>query len=245
MNLPRLLSDSLLPGRAAWAARDGIWSVLPAGCGPAGYDRRGIAYDRIVGNALYNHLAWGASTARYRAFAARAVHSGTGPLLDAGSGSAVFTAESYARAGRPVVLVDRSLDMLAVARERLSRSAGGGPAADAVLLQADLLDLPFRPGAFGTVLSMGVLHLFEDTAVKALVRGLVALLAPAGGLFVTSLVAERTVGRWYLAMLHRAGEVATPRPVERLCSVLGAELGETMELDREGSMAYVVAQAAA
>ena len=70
-------------------------------------------------------------------------------------------------------------------------------------------------------------------------------LTPEGELYLTSLVAERMVGRWYLAMLHRAGEVATPRLMERLGSVFPAELAETMELDREGSMAYVVARAAA
>jgi SAM-dependent methyltransferase len=248
MNIPRLLRESLLPGRAARPAGDGIWSVLPeghgSGSGSARYDRRAAAYDRVVGSALYNRLAWGASAAHYRAFAARAVGAGFGPLLDAGSGSAVFTAAAYAHAGRPLVLVDRSLGMLAAARDRLARAAGGRPPAHVVLLQADLLDLPFRPGCFETVLSMGMLHLFKDAGAAALLRGLVANLTVGGGLFLTSLVAERAVGRCYLAMLHRAGEVATPRRVERLGSLLRAELGEAVECQREGSMAYVVAQAA-
>jgi SAM-dependent methyltransferase len=239
--VPRLLSDLLVPGREALPVADGVWSVLQGDRGPARYDRRAAAYDWVVGNAIYNRLAWGASTDRYRAFAARAVSSGAGPFLDAGSGSAVFTAESYARAERPVVLVDRSRNMLAVAGERLRRAAGGMLPAHIVLLQADVLDLPFRPGAFGTALSMGMLHLFADEDVLLLMRKLVAILSPESSLFLSSLVAERAIGRCYLALLHRAGEVATPRSFDRLSSMLAAELDGSAEFARDGSMAYIAA----
>ena len=37
----------------------------------------------------------GLNPAAYRAFAAEAVATGSGPLLDAGCGTAVFTADAY------------------------------------------------------------------------------------------------------------------------------------------------------
>jgi ubiquinone/menaquinone biosynthesis C-methylase UbiE len=242
MNAARLLNDLLLPNRKAFQAIDGVWSVIPGDCGPARYDHRAAAYDWIVGNAIYNRLAWGASTDGYRAFAARAIDSGAGPLLDAGCGSACFTAQAYAQNPRPFILVDRSLSMLSAARQRLSRAAGGLIPGHVALLQADVLDLPFRPNSFETVLTMGMLHLFEDRPLMAFLRSLTSLSIPDGKLFLTSLVANRTIGRCYLALLHRAGEVATPRSFEQLSELLRVGLGESIEFERQGSMTYAAAR---
>ena len=71
--------------------------------GEAPYDRRARIYDRLVGNALDNRLGWGTHPRRYAAFADEALASGTGPFLDAGCGSAVFTAAAHRpRAGASV-----------------------------------------------------------------------------------------------------------------------------------------------
>ena len=78
----------------------------------APYDRKAAVYDRVVGARAYNRVIWGTSTTAYRKFASEALASGTGPMLDAGCGSAVFTAGVYRRASRPLVLVDRSIGML-------------------------------------------------------------------------------------------------------------------------------------
>lgn len=240
MDLPPLLSDLLRPGREAFPVGDGIWSVIPNRTRSAHYDRRAIAYDWVVGSALYNRLAWGASTNRYRAFAARAVSSGSGPLLDAGCGSAASTAEAYVQSARPIVLVDRSLGMLELARHRLSQVAAGPLPMTILLLQADVLDLPFHSESFATVLSMGMLHLFDDQRAAALLTGLAGLAAPFAKLFLSSLVAERSVGRCYLALLHVAGEVAAPRSARRLNELLRTELGANLEYECDGSMGYVV-----
>ena len=144
-----------LPGRAAFldaaswlagivrsdatlrALGDGVWSALPAGAPSQPYDGRARLYDRLIGNGLYNRVAWGTSPASYASFAERAVRHGQGPVLDAGCGTLVSTAAAHARSGRPTVLVDLSADMLRAGRERLLALAGGAPR-HVVLLQADL-----------------------------------------------------------------------------------------------------------
>ncbi len=66
-------------------------------------------------------------------------------------------------------------------------------------------------------------------------RALRAQLAPGGALYVTSLVAETPVAARYLALLHRAGEVATPRRQADLLTFARAELGD-VTARRHGAM---------
>jgi ubiquinone/menaquinone biosynthesis C-methylase UbiE len=235
------LNDLLQPDASLRQVRSGIRSTLPMDVEGAPYDTRAAAYDRIVGSELNNRLMWGTSTTSYRAFADRALADGGGVLLDAGAGSAVFTAEAYVHAARPVILVDRSLGMLDAARDRIATKAGGTVPNHVTLLQADVTALPLRPNAIKTVLSMGMLHLFEDPV--GYVEELLPLLTSDGTLFATSLVAERTIGGQYLRLLHRAGEVAPPRTYEALQRSLTAELNGTVKMEREGSMAFLAVQA--
>lgn len=218
---------------------NGTFSALPDGAPPGSYDGRARLYDAIVGSRLYNRLLWGARIDSYQDFARRAVTEARGPVLDAGAGSAVFTAEAYATGDRPVVLVDLSLGMLGAARERISEVEGGYLPDRFVLIQADLFDLPFHEGAFSTVLSMGTMHLFEEA--PDLIRTLFDLVESGGELYLTTLVSDRAIGRQYLTLLHRTGEVATPRSFEEA----GALLEETVESSdieawREGNMAFFV-----
>ena len=233
MGLDELLARdrSLRPAGAA------VLSALPADDPGTPYDRRAAVYDRLVGSGAYNRLLWGTSPAAYAAFAASAVRAGEGPLLDAACGSAVFTAEVYRAADRPLVLVDRSLGMLARAAERFGGDDGARPA----LVQADLLALPFARGAFATVACHGSLHVFDDLA--GVLSALRAQLAPGGWVYASSLVAETAVGRRYLRLLHRAGEVAAPRREAEVLQAAGAELSD-VTLRRHGSLAVVTGRAA-
>lgn len=191
----------------------------------APYDRRAATYDRLVRSRTYNRLLWGTRPDDYEAFAAAAIAEDDGPLLDVGAGSAAATAPLHAASGRPTTLVDTSTAMLERAAERI-----GDGAAHVRYLQADALALPLD-GGFTTVMCMGCLHLFEDP--KRLLDALLAQAAAGGTVHVTALVAETTIGRRYLGVLHRAGEVATPRTADELASALGG-----IELDVRGSMAY-------
>jgi SAM-dependent methyltransferase len=235
-SVPNILNRVLSDGDSLRQVEPSLYSALPPDVKGAAYDTRAAAYDRVVGSEPYNRLLWGLPVARYHSFVDRALNDNSGPLLDAGAGSAVFTADAYVRADRPLLLVDRSRGMLNAARDRLANRAGGTVPRHVTLLQADLHTLSLRPESVDTILSMGMLHLFEDPVAH--VQHLVEWLAPDGTLFATSLVAERTIGRGYLRLLHRAGEVAPPRSYDELHDQLTAGLDAHVDGTRSGSMAF-------
>lgn len=230
MSAPPDLESLLAPGRTLRPTPRGIPSALPSDDQGASYDRWVAVYDRLVRNRVYNRLVWGTNPAEYMAFAAEAIGAGEGLFLDAGCGTATFTAAAYRDASRPLVLVDRSLDMLGRAAERIA----GGPAA---LMQADVMDLPFVPRRFPTVACFGVLHVLGDPWVA--LAALRNQLAPGGRLFASMLMADRRVGGTYLAALHRAGEVGPPRRVHELADAAQAVLGASADVRRTGSMAWL------
>lgn len=228
------IEDLLLPNHGLRPVGDALSDLRLEDSGTA-YDSRVALYDRLVGNGLYNRFVWGTSPDSYAAFAAAAVANSDGPLLDVGCGSALFTAGAYRCAGRRMVLVDRSLGMLARAADRLQ---GHDPERIA-FVQADLLDLPFEVGSFATVACHGLLHLFEDAAAP--IGALRAQIAPTGSLYATSLVAETAVGGRALALLHRRGEAAAPRRAHELADIARTELGVAIRMYREGSMIFFTA----
>lgn len=195
----------------------------------ARYDGLAAGYDWLVGRELYNRLAWSTSPRDYAEFAQRAVNSGTGPLLDVAAGTALATAVAYRDSGRPVVVSDRSRDMLAHAARRIAE--GGRVRPGVRFVQADAFDLPFPPGGFDTVICLGFLHLVDDPV--GLLAHLQAQLRPGGRLFCSSLVAATPRGTRYLNLLHRAGEIAPPRTADDLASLTG------QTWLRRGSMAYL------
>lgn len=219
----------------------GILSVLPDDTPGQRYDSRARAYDRMIGSRLYNRLFWGSAPDEYRAFARQAVASSeSGWLLDAGCGTLLLTADAYAAAPhRPVIALDKSLGMLQRARERLIEI---NPAASehVVFVQGDLLDLPFKDKSFRTVMSMGMLHLFD--AAVPLVRSLDRLVEPGGQLFLSSLVTNGRLGDRYMRFLHRAGEIAAPRTADTLKRALLDTLGPNLTWSVVGNMSYAHGQ---
>lgn len=196
----------------------------------APYDRHAKAYDRLIGNRTYNRMLWGTDVDDYAAFAAEALAAGEGRYLDAGCGTAVFTAPVYRSSPRPLVLADLSAGMLERAAHRLAD-------APAELVQADLLALPFAPRSFETVACFGVLHVLDDPwPALAALRGQVA---PGGRLFASMLVDDRRVGRAYLRVLRRAGEVGPPRSSAELADAARSCFGASASLTRTGSMAWL------
>ena len=215
---------------------DGIHSCLPADSRASDYDDKARAYDLVVGNRFYNRLVWGNWPSRYRAFCEEALASADGPYLDAGCGSLVFTADVYARTdARPIVLLDRSLGMLKRGRDRIRQRLGRVP--DHIrFLQADIFDLPFHDGAFGVVASYGVLHVFAEPAGMLAELGRVR--RPGGSGYISSLVGNTALGRRYLALLARAGEVGVCHTTASLAATL-ASTGFDYRVDAVGNMAYL------
>ena len=241
---PPALEAALATGVVPRGMGDGIWSVIPEGTPSQRYDGRARLYDRLIGSALYNRVAWGTSPAAYTAFAHVAAAHGSGPFLDAGCGTLVSTVAVHAASGRPTVLVDISRDMLRVAQDRVLALHGAIPD-HLVFLQADLRRLPFRGGVFGSVLCPGMLHLFDD--VEVIAAALARVTAPAGRLFMTSLVTDRWLGARYLGALHRSGEVARPRSASELVDRLGiatSGLARPVTLRVDGGIAFMTGQIA-
>jgi SAM-dependent methyltransferase len=232
------LSDFIAAGRSVELIEEGIYSVLKDDSRAHQYDRKAALYDFLAGNRVYNRLLWGSSPDHYAAFARRADNSQPrGPILDAGCGSLLFTAEAHLGCGRTVVACDHSVDMLRRARKRLmklSRLNYG----NILLIQADLCDLPFRQNVFQTVLCMNVLHHYADAA--ALIRNLNQLLAATGQLYLTSLVlSDHLTGDAYLRLLHRQGWIVRPRSVAELKALIESALRQKTDITTAGSMAYI------
>ena len=83
-----------------------------------------------------------------------------GAVLDIGTGTGRM-AELLAARAEKVVALDKSLEMLRVARAKLQHL----PAAKVDLVQGDFADLPFSAGSFDTVLLHQVLHFAQDPAL--------------------------------------------------------------------------------
>lgn len=223
-------------GTPAHEVEPGLWSVLPPDAAASSYDRVAASYDRLIGNRLYQRIAWGNDPALDLAFARRAAASGSGPFLDAGCGSLLFTAAAHRESERPTLLLDLSLGMLRRAKTRLEEGAGVVPS-HVTLLQADLFATPLRPQAFETVLCPGILHLFERPG--ELLARLAAATRPDGQLFVSSLVTDRAFGRAYLRMLARSGEVGCQLSLEELLELARRSTGRSFEGRARGNMASV------
>jgi len=210
-----------------------LHSALPADRRAAHYDRFAALYDRVVSGRLYNRWIWGIDRARYDQVIDRALAAaGGGLLLDAGAGSALFSAPAYAR--RPdtrAVLLDLSLGMLQRADARLP---AGLPVE---LVQGDLYALPFADAAFDAALHFGIPHVLPE--IEPVFHEIARAVRPGGTIHVASLVKSgRPAGDAFLRLLQAAGEVAPARTAAELEQAL-SPLGK-VELETAGSWAFAV-----
>lgn len=232
------LSRLLIKDCPFWSIEEGIYSVLPTP-GSHQYDTKATLYDLLIGTRSYNRIIWGASPHSYVRFASQAVTSHSdGWLLDAGCGSMLFSAQAHLESNRPVLACDQSLGMLRRARQRLLKLAGAAPER-ILLLQADIMALPFLPTCFQTILCMNVLHHCQEAA--GLTLCLKELLADGGQIYLTSLVINhRLIGDYYLKALHRQGWIARPRKSAGLEVLLRDSLKRGINYRVEGNMAYAM-----
>src|SRR4051812_8948588 len=174
----------------------------------AHYDRMGWVYDAVCGTRAYDALVWNTTPEVSRDFARGVFGSrAEGPHVELGCGSLLFTADLYAHdRGRPCVLIDPSLAMLRMARQRL-RSRTGAVPRHVVLVRGDSTRLPVSLAFAATVLSMHVLHVVADR--EAFIERLAALARPREA--TVGLTCLVRTGAWRDALLHalhRAGELA-------------------------------------
>ncbi|MEW6674323.1 MAG: methyltransferase domain-containing protein [Thermodesulfobacteriota bacterium] len=233
------LSEIILADAPLRLVEPGIYSVYTPG-GPAGaYDRFGAAtvYDVIACSRLYNRLMWGYLTADYVAICKNVLAaSPEGWVLDIACGSLAFTAEFYADfSSRPVLLLDQSLNLLRKGKSRLVKRRGRLPA-NMVFLQADALQLPFKPESFSSIISLNLLHCLED--VKTALGELKRVLTAAGSAALTTLVLSGS--RWsdgYLRMLAESGALVQ-RNIDELLAVFDG-LDMPVRHQVKGNLAFI------
>jgi len=215
---------------------EGIFSCIDRNYRRSDYDEKVNAYDLVVGNAIYNRIIWGNWPSNYVNFCSQALASTRGGIfLDAGCGSLVFTASTYANAeNKLIVLLDRSIGMLRKGRERIKKHSGAIPK-NIAFIQGDIFALPFQDDAFDTVASFGVLHMFEEKL--ALLAELERVKKESGQVFFSSLVGNNAFGRGYLKILEKAGEVATCHTSQSLINQFSASPFE-FKMTTVGNMAY-------
>jgi ubiquinone/menaquinone biosynthesis C-methylase UbiE len=102
-------------------------------------------------------------------------------------------------------------------------------------LQGDIFDLPFRERIFDAVASYGVLHIFDDKA--GMLAEMERVKRHGGHVFFSSLAGNNALGRRYLEILRKAGEVAACHSSESLARALSA-MPLKYEINGTGNMAY-------
>lgn len=212
---------------------DHILSVLPDSFS-APYDNKARLYEFLVGTVLYNRIFWGTTPGDYTAFAEQAIRQSDGTLLDVGCGGLVQTAPLYARSQRPLWLLDNSVAMLRTGRRRLTEQTESGN--NIQFIQADAFHLPFDDGAFDTVVSFGMIHLFDNK--QAFVAEALRVLKPGGDFHCSSLTTDRPFSAKYLAALHKRGEVGTPLSAAEILTLFPAGL-HSISHRRTGSMVFI------
>jgi SAM-dependent methyltransferase len=133
-----------------------------------------------------------------------------GRVLELGCGTGRISLP-LARAGVPLIGVDRSAHMLARAARRVDalRRKRGGRGPRLRLVRADIRSLPFRPGLFSTVLApYGILQsLIRDSDLNATLES-VARVLKRGGLFGLDLVPDVPNWREYRDKIQMKGRTA-------------------------------------
>lgn len=204
---------------------------------PEFYAHRARLYDAMLGSPAYNKLFWGTSPHDYAAFAARAIGSGSGPLLEVAVGTARASGLLHVASARRTTLVDMSQPMLALAQEAIRTAAGGRIPQRITFECRDMLE-PGSEQHYETILGLGLLHLIPD--LPQVLSALGAQLNASGSLFLGSLIKGSARSNAYLKLLKARGEIAEIRSASDIYEqAKDANIG-TVVVSHRGAMAYLV-----
>lgn len=214
-----------------------IYSAYPTDESGSVYDKSfGTVYDMVACNRFYNRILWGYWTSEFSSLTLNTLESSEeGWALDAGCGSLAFTAKVYAACNRrPVVLLDNSIKLLRMARDKMVKLCGALPD-NMVFLHADALDMPFKSGSFKAIVALNLLHALDDAG--RLLEGLKVALADEGVLSLTTLIENKRFSDGYLRMLSDKGLLVRRNREELLGLFDHARMHVTHRF--QGNMAFV------
>ena len=199
------------------------------------YDKKAKAYEKLVALKLYNKLMWGTLPEDYRTFNKIAILNSKGTSIDLGCGGLVHSAPIYANAKGRFILLDGSLEMLKIAKNRMGKICNKTPE-NIRFLQANALNVPFQDSTFDSILSFGLIHLFEEK--EKFICEVIRLLKPGGKFYISALTSDRKFSKYYMCFLQKQGEIATPLHSEQFIELFQKQFSNLNWYIR-GSMLFI------
>lgn len=213
---------------------ENLYSTLPNVTG-APYDGKAKAYESLVSSSIYNSIIWGTLPIDYTDFARKAILSASGSCIDVGCGGLIQTASVYSVCSQDLVLLDYSIDMLKIAKQRLMKGRTNFPA-NICLLQSDAFHLPFDAESFDNVCSFGLIHCFEDK--QAFIDELLRVLKVNGSFHFTSLTSDRLISKYYMKLLQRKQAFGEPLSSGEILHLFDKQAVE-LSFYKKGSMIFI------
>ena len=199
------------------------------------YDNKAKMYEKLVGSKLYNKLFWGTQPKDYTNFAKEAILNSTGTSLDIGCGGLIQTFDVYANSNQNYILLDHSIEMLRIAKNRLTNHCGRIPK-NINLLQADAFQLPFENASFDNIVSFGMIHCFENKS--DFVNETLRVLKPKGIFYFSTMTSDRLISKYYMNILRKQKEFGEPLSSQQILSLFTAKVSNIKHYKR-GNMLFI------
>ncbi len=236
-SIENILGDSLLTGVTLKTIEPYIFSVIQDSKASNSFDDMAKFYDLVICNRYYNRIMWGYDISSYETLTNKALNSTkNGLILDAGCGSLAFTAKTYANyTERPIILFDQSIKLLKIAKSRVVKIKGGMPA-NMIFLQADALQLPFKPNSFETIISLNLIHVFDD--ITGVISDLKNVLSENGTMSFSTLIKNSRITDKYLDVMLKKTSGVAPKTFDQLQKYF-AKRHITVNHEIRGNMAFL------
>lgn len=233
----RNLQDLLLANVNLNTIESHIYSVIPESEADNSFDDMATFYDLVICNRYYNRIMWGYNITSYETLTTTALNSSdNGWVLDAGCGSLAFNAKSYIKyIERPVVLFDQSIKLLKIAKSRIIKLNGKMPD-NMIFLQADALKLPFKSSTFSTIISLNLIHVFDD--ITDVLSDLKQVLAENGTMTLTTLIKNNRIADKYLDVMLKKTSGVAPKTSGQLQEYF-TKLHLPVNFDIHGNMVFI------
>lgn len=231
------LQNLLLPNISLKTIESHIYSVIPESESSNSFDDMATFYDLVICNRYYNRIMWGYNITNYEIITTKALNSSNnGWVLDAGCGSLAFTAKSYINyTERPVVLFDASIKLLKIAKSRIIKLNGNIPS-NMIFLQADALKLPFKPSLFNTIISLNLIHIFDD--ITNVISCFKKVLAENGTMTFSTLIKNNRITDKYLDVMLKKTSGVAPKTYDQLRKYF-TNLQLPVKFDAQGNMVFI------